>query len=113
MPSEPVANNTGSAAIMQIAIICVVAIICIYICKIAHRGGGCWWCGSEDFATVEEKASQLTRWIDNHPTGPYIEFIQANPDSNIVEYNKLRELSATNQLTGPHRILTAARALRV
>ena len=47
----------------------------------------------EDFATVEEKANQLSKWFVTHPNGKYVEFVRDNPESNIVEFTKLRNLS--------------------
>lgn len=47
----------------------------------------------EDFATVEEKANQFSKWFMTHPNGKYAEFVRDNPESNIVEFTKLRNLS--------------------
>lgn len=71
---------------LQFALIIAFIIVLIYLCY-QH-------CSSESFANVEEKATQLTQWVNQHPRGKYVEFIQDNPESNIVEYTKLRDLSA-------------------
>lgn len=89
-----------------------IALICAFVILWIYYNGIPGFTQSEDFATLDEKARHLTTWIQMHPTGPYVEFIKANPDSNIVEYTKLRQLLATRQLTGIQRFTTAAKALR-
>lgn len=47
----------------------------------------------ESFATVGDKARTLSLWMrKNGGASTYTGFIADNPDSNIVEYNKLRAL---------------------
>ena len=84
---------------MSIAIICVLIII---ICVMRARE-------QEDFATVQDKAAQLSSWMRAHPDARYTEFIRANPDSNIVEYTKMRALYTTHRLGSKF----AVEALRV
>jgi hypothetical protein len=90
---------------LQLAAICIAVILYLWV----YSRFRCLCFAQEDFATVDEKASQFSEWMTQHPSPTYAEFIQSNPDSNIVEYTKLRELSARGQL----KKVTAARALRV
>ena len=71
---------------------------------------------AEDFTTNEEKATQLSQWVTENPSSPYTEFIQSNPESNIVEYTKLKELLSNGKLingSNHERIVTASRALHL
>lgn len=82
---------------IKIAIICVAVLLVI----ILIRGQ------SEGFSTVEEKAQQLSGWMTQHPTAPYVEYIQANPESNIVEYTKLRDITGTSARGSPSQQATS------
>lgn len=87
---------------IQNVIICVLIIGLIY-CLYMH------YC-SEQFVSLEEKSSQLTKWMNKNPRGRYVKFIQDNPESNIVEYTKLRDLSAR---TGGVNTKSASELLRM
>lgn len=86
---------------IQIALICAILVIILIVLACMQR--------EEDFATVEDKATQLSKWMRAHPGAPYVDFIRANPDSNIVEYTKMRTLYTTHRLGSK----SAVEALRV
>jgi hypothetical protein len=46
----------------------------------------------ESFATLQNKASSYKSWMIDNPTANYNDFSSANPDANIVEYNKMRKI---------------------
>lgn len=62
----------------------VVAIICIYLYCCANC--------RESFDTVSAKAGAYKSWMTQNPRASYEEFREANPEANIVEYNKLRKI---------------------
>ena len=85
---------------IQFALLCAVIIVLIY-----------FYCGRrEDFANVTAKATQLSQWMNAHPNGSYDEFIRNNPESNIVEYTKLRDITASS---GHTTIGSAVEALKI
>lgn len=47
-------------------------------------------CREEGFTTIQEKTRALLAWDRAHPNASYAEFIRENPESNQVEYIKLR-----------------------
>ena len=53
---------------------------------------------SEEFANVPDKARILSSWLSQNTSARYTEYIVANPDSNIVEYARLRQLQARGML---------------
>ena len=100
-------------SVEMIVFACIVAIICVYLYLLAMRV----YAGqTEDFTTNEEKATQLSQWVTENPSSPYTNFIQANPESNIVEYTKLKELLSNGKFisgSNRERIVTASKALRL
>lgn len=62
----------------------VVLIIVIAIAK------GWFGMGSEDFATKREKAAAMSEWFANTATPTYAEYRKSVPDSDIVEYERVR-----------------------
>lgn len=65
-------------------VLCIVIIVVVLVIYQALRDR------EEDFATVREKATALSQWMRAHPRATYREFISENPESNQVEYMKLR-----------------------
>lgn len=82
-------------------------VVLVIIAIIAYYYRASWMC--EGFATPREKASALSRWVSDNPRALYAEYIVANPESNIVEYSKIKELYAQGKLNPANSI----RALRL
>lgn len=74
----------------------------VVILVLLYLGG---FCCTEGFANVEDKARHLSSWLIDNPDAQYIEFIKANPESNIVEYTKLKQ--------NGQRVGALAEALRI
>lgn len=87
-------------ALLCVVVVTVIALIAVFA-FIAYRATH----PREDFANIDEKVAHLREWIETRPRSPYTEYIAANPDSNIVEYARLRQLQS-------QRMLHDTRALR-
>jgi hypothetical protein len=65
----------------------MIIVIIIVIAYLYYRARHC-----ESFATLQNKASTYKTWMTNNPGAKYSDFSRANPDANIVEYNKMRKI---------------------
>jgi len=68
-----------------------------------------YWFSKESFTTIDDKARVYVRWFATNPNPVYVNFLRDNPDSNIVEYNKMMALRAQGRMG----IDEAIRALRI
>ena len=64
----------------------------------------------EDFANIDSKATVLANWIAARgQSSRYVDFIRDNPDSNIVEYARLRGLMVDGTINNHARVVEALR----
>jgi len=71
---------------IHIAVLCafIILIVVLYMRYLTGEG----------FATIKQKTTKLSEWMKVNPRAPYVEYIRANPESNIVEYTMLRRTPA-------------------
>ena len=70
-----------------IAIFTAVLIIAIYLNS------------KEDFATKREKASTIFDWFQSHLNPAYVDYKRDIPDSNVVEYQDVLDISKSANFT--------------
>jgi hypothetical protein len=86
----------------QFLAITIVLVVCIAFI-VSYNG--------EYFANINDKTTVLTNWFSSHgQSARYVDFIHDNPDSNIVEYARLRNM-LTDGTINNHAMV--AKALRV
>lgn len=83
-----------------IILIILIIVICIVARDSMHSR-------EETFATLNDKANALSLWMRKHggANATYANFIADNPDSNIVEYNKLRALYDSGRINSQSAIV--------
>jgi Flp pilus assembly pilin Flp len=82
-------------------VLALIALVIVIIIVIRARG-------SESFTSVGDKVDELTEWMSAHGGGSsatYANFIEDNPDSNIVEYTKLRALYADGRVASRQSVI--------
>jgi len=91
-------------ALLCVIIVIILALIAVFAfvaCRALHP--------REDFANIDEKVAHLREWVQARPRAPYTEYITANPDSNIVEYARLRQLQSRHMLHDSRALRDALR----
>lgn len=72
---------------MELICLAVICVFVILLCVLYFK----YW-SNEGFASLDQKAGALSSWLRARPSASYGEYIEANPESNIVEYTKIRSL---------------------
>lgn len=70
----------------------IVALIAVIILILYFRG-------RETLVSRPEHAKNLASWINANPSGSYQSLKNANPDTNILEYEDMKRLQQTNKMT--------------
>lgn len=65
---------------------------------------------AEDFANVDSKATVLSNWFAQHgQSARYVDYIRDNPDSNIVEYSRLRDILVDGKINNHATVVETLR----
>ena len=103
---SPIYKLSGHSFLMHhLLVITLVLVICVVF--IVARDDAPQ---REDFANIDSKAAVLANWIAARgQSSRYVDFIRDNPDSNIVEYARLRGLMVDGTINNRARVVEALR----